>query len=369
MTINEKFGLKHVINASGKMTILGVSKVSDTVAAAQKEAGQSFFEMSDLMEKTGYYVAKLLGTENATIVSSASAGIAQAVAAVIGQGDSYALYHPYASRISRREIILPKGHNVDYGTGVQVMVEVGGGKVVEAGWANMCSAEHIEMEITDNTAAILYIKSHHTVQKSMLTVEQAAAVAHKHHLPLIVDAAAEEDLHKYYEMGADLVIYSGAKAIEAPASGLVAGKDELIKWVQLQSKGVGRCMKIGKDNVVALVQAIEEYLANGSESRESQEQRLLPFIQAVNEIPGLEAKEVQDGAGREIFRAAVKVTSAAAKTAYTVVAALKEGDTAVYTREYQVNNGIIEFDIRAVTAEELTVIENKLEKIMRGNEK
>ncbi len=70
------------------------------------------------------------------------------------------------------------------------------------------------------TAAILYIKSHHCVQKSMLSVEQAAVVARKHDLPLIVDAAAEEDLHTYYRSGADLVIYSGAKAIEGPTSGL-----------------------------------------------------------------------------------------------------------------------------------------------------
>ena len=39
-------------------------------------------------------------------------------------------------------------------------------------------------------------------------------MARKHNLPLIVDAAAEEDLMCYYQMGADLVIYSGAKAIE-----------------------------------------------------------------------------------------------------------------------------------------------------------
>ncbi|MDT2485075.1 hypothetical protein [Enterococcus avium] len=32
----KKYGLKEVINASGRMTILGVSKVSDSVMAAQR---------------------------------------------------------------------------------------------------------------------------------------------------------------------------------------------------------------------------------------------------------------------------------------------------------------------------------------------
>ena len=207
MTINfEKLGLKEVINASGRMTILGVSKVSESVLAAQRFGGEHFFEMADLSEKTGAYIAQLLKVDDAQIVSSASAGIAQSVAAVIGKGDFYHAYHPYTDRIKQREIILPKGHNVDYGTPVEVMVEQGGGKVVEAGYANMCSAEHLEMMITENTAAILYVKSHHTVQKSMLTVEEAAAVANRNQLPLIVDAAAEEDLSFYYKAGADLVI-------------------------------------------------------------------------------------------------------------------------------------------------------------------
>ena len=57
------------------------------------------------------------------------------------------------------EIIIPKeGHNGDYGTPVEVMVAQGGGKVIEAGYANMCTPEHVSMMITEKTAALLYIK-------------------------------------------------------------------------------------------------------------------------------------------------------------------------------------------------------------------
>ncbi|MFY1066480.1 DgaE family pyridoxal phosphate-dependent ammonia lyase [Enterococcus sp. AD013-P3] len=363
MTISyEKFGLKDVINASGRMTILGVSKVSPSVLAAQRFGGEHFFEMADLLEKTGAYLADLLDVEDAQIVSSASAGIAQSVAAVIGQGDLYHTYHPYTSRVTRREILLPKGHNVDYGTAVEVMVEMGGGRVVEAGYANMCTPEHIEMMVTANTAAVLYIKSHHTVQKSMLTVKEAAAVAHRHGLPLIVDAAAEEDLFKYIREGADLVIYSGAKAIEGPSAGLVIGKKELISWVRLQGKGIGRGMKIGKDNILGFTQAVEDYLANGSESGAAMQKRLVPFVAAINEISGLQATIVQDGAGRDIYRASVKVSGP--KTAKEVIQGLKLGNPAVYTREYQANNGIIEFDVRSVNENELQKIVNQLKEII-----
>ena len=80
----------------------------------------------------------------------------------------------------------------------------------------------------------------------MLTVKEAVQVAKKYNIPLIVDAAAEEDLLVYYQDGADLVIYSGAKAIEGPTSGLVIGKHQYVEWVKQQSNGIGRAMKVGK---------------------------------------------------------------------------------------------------------------------------
>jgi L-seryl-tRNA(Ser) seleniumtransferase len=367
MTLNlNKLGLKHVINASGKMTILGVSKVSESVLEAQRFGGEHFFEMADLAVKSGAYLAKLLKVEDVQIVSSASAGIAQSVAAVIGQGSEYHLYHPYSEKIQRREIVLPKGHNVDYGTPVEVMVQQGGGQVVEAGYANMCSADHLAQMITPQTAAILYIKSHHTVQKSMLSVKEAAQVARQFDLPLVVDAAAEEDLYRYIDDGADLVIYSGAKALSGPSAGLVIGRKELVQWVRLQSKGIGRSMKIGKENIFGLTQAVEDYLETGSESGASMQERLQPFIKELNQIPSLVADIVQDGAGRDIYRARVKVQGD--KTAVEVISELKKEEPAVYTREYQANNGIIEFDIRAVSASEMQMITKRLQEIMNTEE-
>ncbi|MFK4568562.1 putative pyridoxal phosphate-dependent enzyme, partial [Enterococcus sp. UD-01] len=209
---------------------------------------------------------------------------------------------------------------------------------------------------------LLYIKSHHTVQKSMLTVAEAAAVAKKHQVPLIVDAAAEEDLFKYVEAGADLVIYSGAKAIEGPSAGLVIGKKEYIEWLRLQGKGIGRAMKIGKDNILGFTQAVEDYVKNGSEAGASMKARLAPFIAELNQLPNLTATVVQDGAGRDIYRASVKVSGP--KSAKEVIQALKAKNPAIYTREYQANNGIIEFDIRSVNAAEMEKIVTRFSEIM-----
>lgn len=363
MTVSyEKFKLKEVINTSGRMTILGVSKVSESVIAAQKFGGKHFFEMDNLFIQTGTFLAKLLNVDDVQIVSSASAGIAQSIAAIIGQGSTYHAYHPYTDKIIKREIILPKGHNVDYGTPVEVMVELGGGRVVEAGYANMCSPEHLQDQITEKTAAILYIKSHHTVQKSMLSVKEAAYIAKKNNIPLIVDAAAEEDLSQYIYEGANLVIYSGAKAIEGPSAGMVIGERKYIEWIRLQSKGIGRAMKIGKDNILGFTQAVEDYIKNGSEKGEVMRQRLVPFIESLNKIDYIKAEIVQDSAGRDIYRG--KVTIDGEKSAKEVIMELKSKNPAIYTREYQANIGIIEFDIRSVNEDEMNSIIKRLTEIM-----
>lgn len=362
MNYYEKFALKEVINASGKMTILGVSKVSENVMKAQQFGDRHFFEMEQLTQQTGNYIAKLLNVEAAVVVSSASAGIAQSVAAMIGQGSIYHLYHPYDLSQSKREIILPKGHNVDYGTAVEVMIAQGGGMIREAGYANMCQPAHISCMITAQTAAIVYIKSHHAVQKSMLTVKEAAMVAHENDVPLIVDAAAEEDLFKYIKDGADLVIYSGAKALEGPSSGLVIGKKKYVDWVRQQSKGLGRSMKVGKENILGLTSAIEHYTENGSESGTSMKERLRPFLKELNLIPHVKAEQEQDAAGRDIYRA--KLTITGEKSAKEVVKELKAKSPAVYTREYRVNTGIIECDIRAVNEQEMAQIILRLKEIM-----
>ena len=357
-SIYEKYNLKQVINASGRMTILGVSTPRTEVAEVVNTGLNHFFEMKDLVNKTGAYIANLLNVENAVVVSCASAGIAQSVAAVIIKDNAWLLDNLHAAPLTvANEIVLPKGHNVNYGAPVATMVTLGGGKVVEAGYANECSAAQLAAAITPRTAAILYIKSHHSVQKSILSVAEAVAVAHEHQLPLIVDAAAEEDLHCYYEMGADLVIYSGAKAIEGPTSGLVLGRHQLVEWVKLQSNGIGRAMKVGKEGILGLTQAIESYITQPKTTGQQMVDKMTPFIASLNAINGVSARVVWDSAGRDIARTEIAFDEALLgwKTK-AIVDAMKTGEIAIYFRGYRANEGKIEVDVRSVTPAQLVTV-------------
>lgn len=369
-SIYEKYGLKQVINASGRMTILGVSTPSAEVVETVQYGLNHYFEMKDLVNKTGAYIAQLLNVENAVVVSCASAGIAQSVAAVIVKDDEWLLDNLHAAPLSvPHDIVVPKGHNVNFGAPVGSMVALGGGRLVEAGYSNECSPEQLAAAITPQTAAILYIKSHHCVQKSHLSVEQAAVVARKHGVPLIVDAAAEEDLQCYYQYGADLVIYSGAKAIEGPTSGLVIGKKNYVEWVKRQSNGIGRAMKVGKEGILGLTQAIESYLKLKKTTGAQMVEKMSGFIDNLNTLSGVSARVVWDAAGRDIARAEIRFDEAVInQRTGDLVQALKNGDIAIYFRGYKANEGIIEADVRSVSAEQLHIIFTSIEALLTGGE-
>ena len=197
MNIYEKIGLKRVINGSGKMTALGVSKISDTVAETMKEAGQNFVVIDDLIDRVGEMISKVTGGEDTCVTSSASAAIALSVAGLI-TGKSLTLIERLPDTTGlKNKVVLQKGHAVNYGAPITTMIRLGGGIPVEVGCSNEVKPEHVEEAIDENTVALLYVKSHHAVQKGMLSIEEMAEIAHKHNLPLLIDAAAEEDIHRY----------------------------------------------------------------------------------------------------------------------------------------------------------------------------
>lgn len=361
---NAKYGLKRVINASGRMSILGVSAPSDTVMEAMKQGGQSYVEIADLVDKAGDYIANKIGSEAAVVVNSASSGIALSVAALVTRGNRRLSERLHQEFIIRNEIILLKGHNVQYGAPVETMVHLGGGRLVEVGYANEGKAEYIADAVNDNTAAILYVKSHHTVQKNMISVEEAWQVAQDKEIPLIVDAAAEEDLRKYVACS-DLAIYSGSKAIEGPTSGIVAGKRQYIEWLKVQLHAIGRSMKVGKETVFGLLQALDEYMVK--EDKSEQEKASLQALMPLNDIPGVRVTIVQDEAGRAIYRGRVHIDSAASGvSAKEVASALQQGDIAIYTRDYGVRQGYFDIDPRPLLGDDIQVIESEIRKLTGG---
>ncbi len=246
-SIFEKYHLKQVINTSGRMTALGVSTPRPEVVDAAMAGMNQYFEMKDLVNKTGEYIAVLLDVEGATVVSCASAGIAQSVAAVLVKDSDWLLDNLHVTPIEHNEIVLPKGHNVNFGAPVGTMVALGGGRLVEAGYANECSAEQLAAAITAHRGDPLHqippLRAEKHAQRGAGRGSGASASFTADRRRGGGGRSAGLLPH-----GRRPVIYSGAKAIEGPTSGLVIGKTQYVEWVKRQSMGIGRAMKVGKED-------------------------------------------------------------------------------------------------------------------------
>ncbi len=365
--IYQRLGLKRVINACGKMTILGVSAVSPEVMAATVEAAGAFVEIDALVDRTGELVSAHTGAQDSYITSCASAGIAIAAAAVITRGEPDRVAMMPDSAGMANEILILRGHNIDYGAPITSAIRLGGGRVVEVGQSNLAARWQLEKAVSERTAALLFVKSHHSVQKGMLTLEDFVAVAKQFQLPLIVDAAAEEDLRQYIARGADMVIYSGAKAFNAPTSGFITGGREWIRCCKAQHHGIARAMKIGKENMVGLVKALELY---GEGIANMTPEKLASTVEAISALRGFSAEIEQDEAGREIWRVQVRVHSdVLGIDARQVEAMLRTGEIAIYTRRYFLHQGVFSIDPRTLDQHDLTTIVERLAQIAGEQEK
>lgn len=348
-SIYEANGLRRAVNACGHMTALGVSIISDEVAEAVKQAGQNFVVIDELIDQVGEMISRCTGAEDTCVTNSASGGIMIATAACIAGEDIGLVERLPDSSGLKNEIILQKGHAVNYGAPLEQMIRLGGGIPVEAGQVNQTWAWHIEAAITEKTAALLYCKSHHVQQETTISLEEMISIAHAHGLPLIVDAAAEEDLCKYAALGADMVIYSGAKAVEGPTSGFITGKRAYIAKCKAQYKGVGRAAKIGKECMMGIAKAVELYACRNQEAEALRQKKIVEeLVEGLGQLSGLQVSVKADDAGRKIYRAKVDVLPQCALTARQLAEKLQAGSPAVFTRNHFVDQGTILIDPRTM---------------------
>lgn len=363
----ENFGLRKIINASGKMTALGASAVTDEIADSLKAAAQDYVDIDELIEYAGKVIAHHTGAEDGCPTVGAAAGIAISIASVIA-GENLSLIEKIPNSDGlKNEIIIQKGQNVHFGGSIDQMIRLGGGRVVEVGSANKVESDHIEGAITDKTAALLYIKSHHAVQKGMQSIETMINIAKKHNIPFIIDAAAENDFKKYYAMGADIVIYSGGKALEGPTSGFICGKKSFMKAARKQYKGIGRAMKVGKESISGLITALNQYPDKDNQVDE-QISRMTKLCDTLNQVEGLSCSIKQDEAGRPIFRAQIEVKNAGI-TAEQLLHQLESGNPAIYLRHHYVNVGILSVDPRPLLPGQAEIIADQIIAIIKEAKK
>jgi L-seryl-tRNA(Ser) seleniumtransferase/D-glucosaminate-6-phosphate ammonia-lyase len=201
------------------------------------------------------------------------------------------------------------------------------------------------------------------VQKGILSIAEMVEIAREYNLPLIIDAAAEEDLQKYIKLGADLVIYSGAKALCGPTSGFITGKADLIANIKLQYKGIGRAMKVSKETATALYQAIVEYNPIDVVAITKQKE-ILNFLQEnLKDIAEINVA-IEKDEGREIYRLKIAVNENSVRNALQVSKELKDGEISIHLRDHFANVGYVYVDPRGLIDGDAEEIIKKLKKIL-----
>jgi D-glucosaminate-6-phosphate ammonia-lyase len=291
MNVYETLGVKPVINATGSVTILGGSVMPPEVVAAWVEASKQFVNIVDLHNKVGERIANLIGVEAALVTTGAAGAILLGTAAAVTHGDRELIRRLPASPGARSEVLLQKTHRSGYDS---QMTDVGV-KLVEVE-----TLADLDRAISERTALMFFMN----VADADGKIPRAAwiAAARKHRVPTLLDAAADvppvERLSEYNKLGFDLVAISGGKAIRGPNdTGLLLGRKDLIEAAKQNANPyaptIGRMMKVGKEDMVALLAAVERFvhLDHQAETREL-ERRLSVIEHALRDIPTLECERV-----------------------------------------------------------------------------
>ncbi len=366
--IYEELQLRRVVNASGTLTAYGQSVILPAAVEAMNAVADRFFEMNVLHARASAVIAQVTGAEAGFVTSCAAAGITLGIAACMTGTDPAKIGQLPDTTGMRDEVVIQMGHCVDYGAPVTQGIRLAGAKVRVIGTVNGTSRALFDASINDNTVAAMYVISHHTTQYGYIPLPVFVETAHRHNVPVVIDMAAEEHmLREVLATGADLVICSGHKHFRAPTSGVMAGRLDLIQGAYAQNRGIGRGMKIGKEGIVGLITALEEWDKGYYRAeQEAEKARIRRIVDRLRNLDGVRATEVWPSPDPyPIMRAKIEVDpETAGLTAMALSVWLADGDPTIKTRGHHVEEGYFLLDPFNLSDADADYICDRIEEIV-----
>jgi L-seryl-tRNA(Ser) seleniumtransferase len=297
-TIYEEIEVVPAINAAGTKTTFGGPMMPPEVADAMREAAETSAHISELQARAATLIRDATGAEDGHVTSGASAGLTLAAAACIA-GDDLGKMKRLPHAETPAEIVMPRVMR----NGYDHAFEVAGAELIDVGDCSRMLGEtpvnvtpwELKDAISEATAAIAYLPR----PGVQLTLETVVDVGEANDVPVIVDGAAslppKENLSSFIDKGADLVAFSGGKAIRGPqGTGILAGREDLVRSAKLQHldmgevaelwdppaelvdtaavagvprHGLGRGFKVAKEDLVGLITALTRFLETDDEQR------------------------------------------------------------------------------------------------------
>ena len=287
-SIYTSLGLRPVINGVGVVTYLGGSLMPPEVLRAMDQAARHFVPLEELQKKVGARIAELLHVPAAMVTAGCASAITVATAACVAGGDPQRLSRLPDTSGMKNEIIVQKSHR----SGYEAQFSLVGTKFV---WVE--TREELDRAINERTAMMAFLNK--ADPDGRIGRAEWIAVGKQHGVPTFNDAASDappkEALWKYVQEGFDLVAFSGGKALLGPqCSGLLLGRKDLIEAgipAISPADGIGRGMKVGKEEIVGLLAAVERYLKVDHDREFAElDTRVTEILTALSNIPGLKAE-------------------------------------------------------------------------------
>lgn len=396
MGVYDDLGVRTIINAAGTLTRLGGSRMSAEVLAAMAEAAASFVHIDELQANAGEVIADITGAEAGYVTTGAAAALTLGIAACVAGMDVGKMDRLPDTTGMKNEVVVQRGHRNAYDHAIRAA----GVKFVEVGYLGYPGAGgtfgwQIEEAINERTAAVAcpILDTPGTV-----SLPEVAEIAHAKGVPVIVDAAAElpprSNLRRFIADGADLVAFSGGKAIGGPqASGILAGRADLIASVALQHQdmdvradtwnkrallaggvlrgvphqGFGRSMKVGREEIVGLVTALRIFAAGSDEEDAKRWSQLLSDIASIiGEIDGVQIRQ-QMNVKKPIPSLVLDLDEAKLGfTAYDAVNRLLAGDPPIAVVESRAEFGSLAINPMGIAPNEVEIVGRRLREVLSG---
>ncbi|MBZ5686327.1 MAG: aminotransferase class V-fold PLP-dependent enzyme [Acidobacteriia bacterium] len=285
----DELGVTTVINCEGTMTMLGGSILRPELEAVMAMAGRHFVNIPELEVAAGKRIAEMLKLPegySALVTSGAAAAIQSGLAGILtGDNEKLIQQLPDLSGM-KSEVIIQKSHRNPF----DHQLRSTGIKLIEVE-----TRDELRQAVNDRTAMMHF--SNFANAAGQIKVDEWVKLAKQYNVPCMNDAAADtppvSHLWDYTNMGYDLVTFSGGKAMRGPqCAGLLIGRKDLVAYALLNNSPhedtLGRSQKVGKEEIIGMVKALELYLKEDHDAlaREWQE-RLERISRELTKVPGV----------------------------------------------------------------------------------
>jgi seryl-tRNA(Sec) selenium transferase len=278
-----------MINCQGTMTMLGGSILRPELEAVMAMAGRHFVSIPELEVAAGKRIAQMLKLPDgysALVTSGAAAAMQSGLAGILtGDNENFIRQIPDLTGM-KSEVIIQKSHRNPF----DHQLRNTGIKLIE-----IETRDQLRQAVSDRTAMMHF--SNFANAAGQIKVDEWIKLGKQYNVPCMNDAAADtppvSHLWDYANMGYDLITISGGKAMRGPqCAGLLIGRKDLVAYALLNNSPhedtLGRSQKVGKEEILGMVKALELYLREDHDALSREWQGRLDRISIeLTKIPGV----------------------------------------------------------------------------------